>query len=383
MQIICSLISSAAFFFNFDSPRENVWCNDPITFATSQTNMKCAAQGYLFIYGLLAILTWWLVLAVNVFLAVVMEKRNELAKFVKYYHIVGWGVPFIFATTLAAQEEIGYAPPTAWCFINSDVGGFSVETTVSTFGPDYIFFYIPIGVVTLLATVTFVLALIKIVKVRRSTLRLSGGSAITRRYQQRLLVFVAALIVIFVFIFEWRITLQLEDVGSFESLDVAWAACRVKEQLGIPTDPEGCPPGSSFPKTFDFSHTAFETFIASSSGIFMFLIFGTDPTIYPFWFFILKCIWSRKWDLLAAHVSDSNQKRRPSEVDSSTIRSSSPSVTNLTSSASSFSGSTSPNSGGGVTFSLEESSENAVAFSTFSEQNEDNELSTTNPMEQI
>jgi len=224
-------------------------------------------------------------------------------------HAIGWGLPFIFTTTLAARYDMGFNPPIPWCFLITGYDGQFADS------PDYPFFYIPLIFVLMVAAAMFLAVLIKVVRVRYATVRSAGSSSISLRSHLRLLIFGAALMILFVLVVEWRIVLQLDNPAEIAQVDMEWTICKVKEQLGVP-NPGNCS-GSAEPLSVDFGHTAFETALGSSTGIILFLIFGSDPSIFVMWAFILQCMWRKQWEELLTFLKDGHVKTKTQRKTSS------------------------------------------------------------------
>jgi hypothetical protein len=296
---------SIAFFINGMNPKEEVWCVDDVTYSSAANNSACGAQGFIFMLFTLCTLTWWLVLSFNMFIAVVLGFSKELKKFEKYYHMFAWGIPLIFTIAVAAKKGFGYSPPASWCFI---VSGIKVSgETVSVNGLDFKLFYFPILVGIIIALMMLIAVFVKIVLVTNKTRSITSPgskSNVAFEAQKRIITLVLVLVIIFALVFEWRMALNASVNDNFKEIDFQWGLCKIKQQLNIP-DPGYCP-GNTPPKVFNYGHTAFLTFLCSSIGIFLFSVFGTDPKIYTFWYYIIKCAFNGRWDSVKLGIKDSS-----------------------------------------------------------------------------
>lgn len=300
-------LSTIAFFINGSSAKTTTWCNDATTYANNQNNSRCAAQGFIFILFTLSILTWWIVLAFNTFLAVVLMTKFKGIKYLSvYYHLFAWGIPLIFTISLIATNSIGYTPPASWCFITGAGIKLNEEITLGT-GLDYGLFYIPIGIGLGLAVIFLIAVFAKIFMISKASKSISSQSTVAIKAQRRIITLIALMLVLFALVFEWRFALDAAVKDGFKDVDFAWGLCKIKQQLQIDDGNPGHCPGDKFPKVFNYSHTMFSTFLCSSLGLFIFLIFGTDIRIYRMWANIFIMAKQGETDKLMSFIKDNSK----------------------------------------------------------------------------
>lgn len=293
------MMMAVSFFVAGTNPKEQTWCDDPVTYATGSSNARCATQGFFFqFFGLSAVL-WWTVIGFHMFASVFMNHSPELRFKEKYYHAFAWGVPLVLTIITSSIDAHGFAPPAPWCYIH-DPGyadyydqGFHQVAGIPI---DYYVFYIPIGIALLVTFIFIGLVFFTVFRVLRTakSLRKAGNDA---RVQFRIVFFLVVLLLLFILIFEWRFGLETIDTDQLKAEDLAWAVCKIKIDLGFP-DTGDCPQ-DFFPRRINYNYTAFETCLASSFGFWIFVTFGTDPAIYAFY---KKLFGYRSWKALKSFI---------------------------------------------------------------------------------
>eukprot|EP00026_Physarum_polycephalum_P002404 Phypoly_transcript_02410.p1 GENE.Phypoly_transcript_02410~~Phypoly_transcript_02410.p1 ORF type:complete len:778 (-),score=61.79 Phypoly_transcript_02410:297-2630(-) len=278
------MLQNISFFINTSHPENHVWCNDPIEYATSATNHACGAQAFIFQWFTLSIAAFWLVIVWHLYVTVVKGRPfDEVKEHEKYFLAAGFGVPLILTIVTTAIGSHGYGPPAGWCYIhnpgNSDSFAFG-QKEKSGIDVDYYVFYIPIALCLVVALVLMILVLRHIYKSFREIRDIRTPSRADLAVQGRILFFVIVLFVVFVLVAEWRVNLQALNPDKIKHDDFLFVFCQIKNDLGIEYS-NVCV--GDLPYRINYAHTSFETFLASSFGIFIFITFGTDITYFKWW----------------------------------------------------------------------------------------------------
>eukprot|EP00026_Physarum_polycephalum_P008274 Phypoly_transcript_08356.p1 GENE.Phypoly_transcript_08356~~Phypoly_transcript_08356.p1 ORF type:complete len:378 (+),score=54.52 Phypoly_transcript_08356:340-1473(+) len=299
------MLMAVSFFIGGPTPRENLWCDDPATYATAYSNPRCGAQAFFFhVFGLASIM-WWAVIAYHMFASVYLNQAPELGKREKYYHLFAWGIPIVLAIAALATDSYAFAPPAAWCYIHDRSFSNNYNTSYKSeagIAMDYWLFYIPLGLCILASFVFLAFVFWTVFQVLRKAKSLRKGGA-DLRIQGRIIFFLIFLFVLFIIIFQWRVGLDVQDVSAIKSLDLAWGICKVKINLGLTTDNSGCPE-DHVPRRVNFANTTFETVLAASFGLVIFVAFGSDPAVYIFW---AKLFRLRSWDDIKAFIYEGTE----------------------------------------------------------------------------
>jgi len=85
---------------------------------TQDDEWLCRIQGIGIQFFGVAITWWWLCIGANLFVTVVI-RADEPEKYNRYYHIAGWGVPFISTVVPLIANKYGHSNP-VWCWIEND-----------------------------------------------------------------------------------------------------------------------------------------------------------------------------------------------------------------------------------------------------------------------
>lgn len=175
----------------------------------------------------LALATWFLLICFNVFLSIVVYRKedspnqdvNILAhteSWEKIYHFVGWGVPGVFAMILACDGKLGYPVygNPSYCWITDE------DSSVW----DFSFFFIEILVFVGLGLLAFGASLVKL---RRLTAHAHNMSTFLRNVS-RTCFFVLAFAFTFTFMGIYQVTLTSQEDTDRVAYD-NYMQCIVKQ----------------------------------------------------------------------------------------------------------------------------------------------------------
>eukprot|EP01113_Clastostelium_recurvatum_P018260 TRINITY_DN21539_c0_g1_i1.p1 TRINITY_DN21539_c0_g1~~TRINITY_DN21539_c0_g1_i1.p1 ORF type:complete len:388 (-),score=68.84 TRINITY_DN21539_c0_g1_i1:41-1204(-) len=254
-----------------------LWCSGPTTYSTQWTSSLCGFQGFIFVQFSLAITYWWLVIIFNLYLSVVHDKRYGLERLEKYYHILAWGLPLLFNIIIFSIAIYSAGPPAGVCFVYQFNGGKSSDL-------EWAVYYMPLGIPLIIAMGFFIRILITIIYYSK----LNKRDFI--RPNLRVLIFIGCIIYLIILMFVFRGLLQNANIEEHVR---DWAHCKTMQSLNMTlTSGASCP--DMLPPIVPSYAAAFLVNLTSGGlGIMVFLIFGTDTSLYAFWRKLLIAIINR------------------------------------------------------------------------------------------
>jgi len=114
---------------------------------------------------------WTLCIAFNFYVAFIRGNRNAVNRFEKYYHIFGWGVPFVISLSLLGAGV--YDNAILWCWIGSKYVAVR-----------FIFFYIPVMLTMIINFVIYVLVLREVRSVMASVKAIGSDQQNVEKYKK-------------------------------------------------------------------------------------------------------------------------------------------------------------------------------------------------------
>lgn len=93
----------------------------------------CQTQAWLLTYFVLGVLFWVCCITFNIWRATRGDRAKRLER---YYHMISWGVPLIFASLPFSQDVYGPAGP--WCWIAGDVENSAIWRMATYYIPLFI-----------------------------------------------------------------------------------------------------------------------------------------------------------------------------------------------------------------------------------------------------
>lgn len=219
---ICSFNVSAAFLAMALSA-EGLDMTDALCFDnTTPNNMEqdfslAVFQGIWLVYWALALDSWWLMQAIDLFRKLVLSKRNTEASRRKY-HLFAWIFPLFPTIGLLVTKNYGFSQPTPWSFIS---GGAAAE-----FGGFYafVFIFLIVGCVCMFS----VLAVIFKHTQRQAAMDQSSSGARKRRQRWKMyrtpMLFVLAFILVWFSLTAFRALNELR-VDEYTEAGTAWVQC--------------------------------------------------------------------------------------------------------------------------------------------------------------
>jgi hypothetical protein len=274
-QFISIIIFDSTFgLFGVDQ-HKTVWCAGS-HISTQSTNGKCALQGVFVTYGSLALGVWWIILSFNLFLNIVLEKKVK-PEWEKYYLVAGWGFPLVILIAALGISSMEYAYGTSFCFIHGDLEGFdSVQ---------YPLYYLPMGLYILVSSILLGFVVIKIARHIKSQeiFRKKGERSTMLSSNIRLLMLCLYLLFLFTWIFGYRFYIESNTRDWYDGI-YSWVSCRLQATWGFPGATFDACPFAEPPELLIYSYHVGNNVIMASIGVFMFLIFGSDKSIYKAWY---------------------------------------------------------------------------------------------------
>jgi len=156
----------------------------------------CVFQAILLQYFLLAAVFWWFIITLNFYLIVCKEKDTTL--YIRIYHIVAWGCPFILTLLPLATNLMGPISP-FWCWIKDhDASG------VHKPGPVFGYFYIEVGLLITFGITLWSIVFRKLYQVK-SVLPENSRKPPNIIVYVRNMLFIFSLFFIFFFLFMHRV----------------------------------------------------------------------------------------------------------------------------------------------------------------------------------
>jgi Slime mold cyclic AMP receptor len=105
---ICVLFLSARTIFTLFQPVQRTLCTSPIESATSDTNWRCAFQGFLVVFGAYGAVLWCSVRSYEVFAVVVFGTKMRTGMWLLMWNTICWGVPLVVAIAAVATGSINF-----------------------------------------------------------------------------------------------------------------------------------------------------------------------------------------------------------------------------------------------------------------------------------
>jgi len=229
----------------------------------------CTFQGAMLQFGYLAATFWWGLIAFNIFMEVyftiLLKLDTRWGKWIRIacYHVVGWGVPFLFMVIPAAADRIKFAPGGTYCFV----------TPEDNQAYQLVFWFLPVGITLLLGFTFFVLAIVRIVVVMIMLRKLAQ----MWRYI-RLLIFIFLYLFLFCFIFSYHIQLEVDNQNITDGYS-DYFKCLSDSSLGCELSSD----------VSNYSLIMLNGFAISVLGFLLFLLF-ISWEILKFWYLVGKAL---------------------------------------------------------------------------------------------
>jgi len=226
----------------------------------TNTFFPCGLQGILIQFFVIASCLWWLCIAFNMLIMVVLEKGDERLTWI--YHTICWSISAALTIWPAAKKEmasgIGGTFPFCW------LDGAEIQGQ----------FYIPIGVFCGIGITLVIIVMIKITLVTKSVAGTFFSIKILKRHVRPLLFIMIVLFpFLFVFGFYWRYFAS-GNIRGIEKEFIVYLQCR----NSIANN--GTCPQSPVP---DFGTLVMNDISSCFIGIFVFLCFGLQKRWIVLW----------------------------------------------------------------------------------------------------
>jgi len=238
----------------------------------------CTFQGAVIMFGFLSAVFWWAIVAFNMCLELFFRKFADQLESgywkwgrICIYHVLGWGIPFLFMVITAAADRIKFASGATYCFVSPEEDK----------RYELAFWFIPVGLSLLLGFILFVLAIIRLII---GSFQVSKAKLFIFIYY-RLLLFVFLYLFLFTFIFSYN--LQVAANASDIQAGFNWYyLCLISPVLLLePTIPECVIPDS----VSNYNLIMLKAFAISALGFFVFVTFLSWEILY-FWYDVAKHI---------------------------------------------------------------------------------------------
>ncbi|KAL6071325.1 hypothetical protein QOT17_005909 [Balamuthia mandrillaris] len=229
----------------------------------------CNLQGTILQFAFLATTTWWCILTFNMLLCLfatkIYQTKRNLLQIV--YHSIGWGLPFIFAIIPVAASKIALQPGGTFCFVSPEDDNIWM----------IFLWYLPIGVLMLIAVVAYLASVIKIIIMFT---KFRGGERTTLIVTYvRLLLFIFTFLIVYTFIFAYGVRVGT-DQSDIEDEWGKYLSCFV--YLYGRTTCELDETASNYPLTM------LRGFGYSSLGFLLFLNFSVSKELFLFWWNLFR-----------------------------------------------------------------------------------------------
>jgi len=236
----------------------------------------CTFQGAMLQFGYLAATFWWGLIALNIFMEVcfmnLLKLDSAWGKWARiiFYHVVGWGVPFVLMVIPASADRIKFAPGGTYCFVSAEDNQ-AYQLT---------FWFLPVGITLLLGFTFFTVAII----------RITVMMFVLRKLDQmwryiRLLVFIFLYLFLFCFIFSYHIQLEVDRTTITDGY-ADYFHCLISP------NPDSCHLSAD---VSNYSLVMLKGFAISVLGFLLFLVF-ISWEILRFWYLAISAL-----VLLAVH----------------------------------------------------------------------------------
>jgi len=169
----------------------------------------CVFQATLLQYFLLAAVFWWFIITLNFYLIICKEKDTTI--YIRVYHLVAWGCPFILTLIPLVTNLMGPISP-FWCWIK-DHNDSGEHRPI----PVFAYFYIEVGLLITFGIILWSIVFRKLYQVK-SALPENSRKAPIIVYMRNML-FIFSLFFIFFFLFLHRVFQNL--FGNF----LYWSWC--------------------------------------------------------------------------------------------------------------------------------------------------------------
>lgn len=239
----------------------------------------CMFQGVVFIYTVLAAVSWWLVQAVDVFRLLVLQIHPIEDSFLDRslrlgYHCFAWIPPAIVICVALAEEQIGgYAAGSSWCFFSQ--GRYEQYPTDFSIG----LFYYPMLGYTLLGVALMIVVMFRIWFL--STKKENKSKSCWDRYMcnvyLRIILYFFVMSITWFYLFFYKlVAMQKED--EWENGITDFYTCLLFRQF---TSGEHC--GSAPSVRMPYAMMTFLIFITTYGGLLTFAMHATTFDIYRAW----------------------------------------------------------------------------------------------------
>jgi len=232
----------------------------------------CTFQGAVIMFGFLSAVFWWAIVAFNMCLELFFRKFADQLESgywkwgrICIYHVLGWGIPFLFMVITAAADRIKFASGATYCFVSPEEDK----------RYELAFWFIPVGLSLLLGFILFVLAIIRLII---GSFQVSKAKLFIFIYY-RLLLFVFLYLFLFTFIFSYNLQVEANSDEIKTGFEQYYKCLVFAGALGE------CSLSDS---VSNYDLVMLKGFAISSLGFFVFITF-ISWDILRFWF-----IWAQK-----------------------------------------------------------------------------------------
>eukprot|EP00004_Rigifila_ramosa_P005918 TRINITY_DN1657_c0_g1_i4.p1 TRINITY_DN1657_c0_g1~~TRINITY_DN1657_c0_g1_i4.p1 ORF type:complete len:555 (+),score=122.23 TRINITY_DN1657_c0_g1_i4:10-1674(+) len=193
---INSLFVSVSFLMQHWNPHESK-CKDSVTQQTP-SDAGCFLQYWFIQYNSLSLAFWWMFIAINLFLQVVIELKTA-ANLQMIYHPIAWGLPFILAIVPLGMRIVRYQNWVTFCWIDDPP-----KRYLDAFYFSWIMLVIIVGSICMLAVSA------KIFLVTWKTARQDKSGKLGRKLaaQIRTLFFIGAFVVIYAVVYAVKVQFE-------------------------------------------------------------------------------------------------------------------------------------------------------------------------------
>ncbi|KAL6063719.1 hypothetical protein QOT17_011387 [Balamuthia mandrillaris] len=275
----------------------------------------CTVQGILIMYFFMAAVLWWLVICFNIFLMMIFAaKGTELKKgrqtllLQVAYHSFAWLLPLLPVIIGLAAKRIGSNGSDLWCTIHSsDVdnaltfiirNGGRIETEGETANVwRFALFWMPL-VLCLLVGITFILVVI--VFQLKQELGVRGFLTFVKA-QWRIFAFLGLYIWVCVFLFAFLLDFTGKRNAQYEEYE-EYIECLLQKTSPSEyymqehsTSKELSSRRCELDSMISYPLWVLAAFNFAGQGLFVFLIFGSSPSVYLVWWRLFNHARNARW----------------------------------------------------------------------------------------
>eukprot|EP01113_Clastostelium_recurvatum_P044685 TRINITY_DN7572_c0_g1_i6.p1 TRINITY_DN7572_c0_g1~~TRINITY_DN7572_c0_g1_i6.p1 ORF type:complete len:654 (-),score=96.60 TRINITY_DN7572_c0_g1_i6:126-2087(-) len=270
------------------------WCQDSVTWNSSQSSRLCALQGFSFLFSALSACAWCMIIAFNLVQVIFRGgKVRDMVRFEKFYILVAWVMPLTCAITAISLNFVKAGKYIGFCFIYRSGwyggvihsgGGDGPPPPGTYFSGQFAFLYIPAILCLGTCLIMLIAVCIKLIKHARNSVASQRGT--WRRHIR---------IIVFSFIMIWMVGLAvifryISDGSVSADGEIKWKACKMQHALGM-IKGDDCTSSTPSVRT-SLAAALLQAFSVSSLGVLIFICFGSDWDLYVFMAAVLRALFT-------------------------------------------------------------------------------------------